>query len=454
MAGPRASRGIRDPVGEGAALLEPDPRLGIPRPAYDGRSIANLAVTLWSHLATDRRSGPPPLPPLVSEVDPLGGEPAEGPVVVLLVDGLGWTALRASAAREPDGVASHWLPRSRPITSVFPTTTTIALTSLSTGAAPAQHGVVGHRVYLPRYGTVVEVLRMSPLGVNAPEALVGPGWSPSLVSGVESIFRRGVPAAAVSKERFEGTGFTRLLYDGAEYLGYSTGSDLALALVDVLSRPEPPRLVFAYRDELDLVQHARSPRPELVDLELERVGSIVAFVARHLDPARARKTRLLLTGDHGQVPMRADHLLVVDAAPELLGHLSRPPSGDRRATYFSARPGHVPALRDALEARIPREAHLIDIPTATDAGLFGPPPFHPELAERLGDLLLLMPSPGGVQYTVPGSRQPPHGMLGAHGGVEPAELLVPLVAGTLPDLAPGARRPAHLRPRAPPPRAR
>ena len=433
-----------DLVGEGAALLAADSRIGIPVPAYGGRSIANLAVSLWSALASRPGGEPPPLRPLVPDVDPFVGGRPEGPVLLLLLDGLGWTALRGSAAREPGGTADRWLPRARPITSVFPTTTTIALTSLSTGAAPAQHGVVGHRVYLPRFGAVVELLRMSPLGVGAPEALVGPDWSPSLVSGVESVFRRGLPGVAVSKDRFRGSGFTRLLYDGAEYVGYSTGSDLAIALVEVLSRPQPPPLVLAYRDELDLVQHARSPRPELVDLELERVGSILSFVTRHLDPGRARATRLLVTGDHGQVPMRPDHQLVVNREPEILGHLARPPSGDRRAAYFSARSGHLAALREALEARIPSGAHLLEVPRAVDAGLFGPPPFHPELPDRLGDLVLLMASPGGVLYTVPGAPSPPHPMLGAHGGIEPAELLVPLVAGTMDELAPSRDRTAHL----------
>ena len=424
-------------------LLAPDPNLGVPLPAYRGRSLANLAAGLARSLGRPGAAAPL-LPGLLPALDPLNGETPEGPVVVFLVDGLGWLALRSSAARRPGGAAGRWLLRARPLTSVFPTTTTVALTSLSTGAAPGQHGVVGHRVYLPRYDSVVEMLRMSPLGVSAAETLVGPDWSPSKVSGVPSIFRGGLDAVAITRDRYAGSGFTRLLYDGADFLAYTTASDFALALRDVLARPEPPSLVFAYWEDLDVVQHVRGPKPELVDLEIDRVDALLTYVAGELPPARARRTRWVITGDHGQVPMDPDHQLVADRDAELSEHLSRPPSGDRRATFFAARPGREEALREALEARRTPGGHLIEMPRALEGGLFGPPPYHPELRERLGDFLLLTHSPGGVSYTPPGVRARGHPMRGAHGGLEPEELLVPLIAGPLSELAAPPARSAHL----------
>jgi hypothetical protein len=435
--------------------MAPHARLGVPVPAFRGRSLANLAGSLATAFGLEA-GDLPPLPPLEPDLDPFHGRRPDGPVVVLLVDGLGWSALRGSARRVPEGTASHWLRRARPLTSVFPTTTSIALTSLSTGAAPAQHGVVGHRVYLPRYGAVVEVLRMSPLGEPAGETLVGPDWSPSTLSGVPSLFRRGVPGVAVSRDQFEGTGFTRLIYDGATFVGYFTGGDLAHSLVEVLSRPAPPPLIFAYWDDLDLAQHLRGPRPRLIDLELERVDALLASVARRVEPGLARRTTVWITGDHGQVPMETERQFVVDREPSLLAHLSRPPAGDRRAAYFAARPGHLTPLREELEPRVPPGGHLIEMPAAVEAGLFGPPPFHPELSERLGDLLLLLPSPGGVSYTVPGARPRRHPMRGAHGGLEADEFLVPLVQGSLSELASEPARSSetsHL-PRVPPARER
>lgn len=428
---------------EADRLIRPDSRFGVPVPAYEGNSLPNIASTLVKLLGGGSFRSPPPLPALADELDPFHGRRPEGPVVVLLVDGLGWQALLSSAARGPNGPAVRWLSQARPITSVFPTTTTVALTSLSTGASPGQHGVVGHRVYLPHFGTVVEMLRMSPLGVRASETLVGPEWSPQLVSGVPSIFRDGLRGVALSRDRFEGSGFTRLIYDGAEFVPIATSSDLALGLVDVLTRPDPPSLVFAYWDDLDVAMHIRGPHPGLVDMELERVDAVLSFVHRHLPSGLSRSVATIITGDHGQVPMEQDRQLVADRDRTLLSYLSRPPSGDRRATFFSARKGQLSALREALLERLPPGGRLIEIPEAIEGGLFGPPPFHPELSERLGDLLVLMPSPGGVSYTVPGGRSRSH-MRGAHGGLEVDELLVPLIAGTFATLSGPSGRAAHL----------
>jgi hypothetical protein len=416
------------------ALLEPHPTLAVPIPAYGGRSLPNVSSSAVQAAGAEVSGQPPLLPPLASDLDPFEGRRAEGPVVVLLVDGMGFGP-PAGLGAPGETVPSGWLPRVQPITSVFPTTTTVALTSLSTAEPPARHGVVGHRMFLPTYGTVAELLRMSPLGVSQGDVLAGPEWKPSLISGVPSLFRRGVDACAVSRDRFEPTAFTRLLYDGAAYVGYSTAADFAHRLGELLGRADPPSLIFAYWDELDAIQHLRGPRPEFAAFEAAQTERILAAAGRRLDPVRARRTTVLITSDHGQVPADPAREIAVEREPTIAPHLLHPPTGDRRAGFFAARPGHAEALREALDERLPAGARVLAMSAAVDAGLFGPPPFHPELAARLGDWLALVPSPAGLVYNLPGAAPRTKHLIGAHGGLESAELVVPLVAGPLVDLA-------------------
>ena len=424
---------MRDASGREAEvdrLLAPHRSLGVPLPAYHGRSLPNVVSTAVRALGAEPTDGVPLLPPLAADLDPFAGRPAAGPVVVFLVDGLGFRSLVAS---EESGAAPFRSP-ARPITSVFPTTTTVALTSLSTAQSPGRHGVVGHRMYLPAYGTIAEILRMSPVGVAPIDALAGPDWAPSMVSGVPAIFRRGIGATAVSRDRFAPTAFTRLLYDGAEYVGYSTAADFAHRLGEVLARDEPPRLVFAYWDELDTVQHLRGPLREFAGFEAAQVARILAAARRRLDPGRARSTTVMLTSDHGQVPLDPKRVVAIDAEPTILRHLARPPTGDRRVGLFTARSGDVEALTSALAERLPPGHRLLPVRGALDAGLFGPPPFHPELIERLGDLVVLVPSPIGITYRFPGAAPRRYELIGSHGGLEPEEIIVPLVAGPLSEL--------------------
>lgn len=442
--GPRPTESDR----EVRELLRPLPELRLPSPAYRGQCIANIPATLW---AASRGSPPPPewglLPGLVPSLDPFAGRAAAGPAVVFLVDGLGWYPFE-QWARQDGPRRATWGARARPVTTVFPTTTTAALTSISTGVAPGTHGLVGYRQYLPRFGVVADVLRMSPVGVVGSDLLVHPGFRPSFVSGVPSVFRRGLRSVAVSRDRFEHTGFTRVLYDGAEFVPYATAADLAHRLVRVLGRRRPPPVVYTYWDELDTIQHLRGPgTPSLFELELDHVAGLVEYVARHLPGRRAQETTLLVTGDHGQVPSGRGSQVRIDRLPTVTREMAHPLGGDRRAGFFAAKPGRLPALTRALRRALPEGSRLLSTREVVGAGLLGPGPFHPELDSRLGELLVLVPAPWGMRDFLPGAPAPARHLFGAHGGLAPSELLVPLVAGALADFAGAAGRRAHLQQR-------
>ena len=418
-----------------AGSSAPSGLAGIPRPRYDGRSIVNLAVSV--HLAAGGRAGgsPPLAPPLAAALDPFDGGRAPGPVILFLVDGFGYTQLAHWRAARSER-ALRWARHAHGISTVFPSTTTAALTSLSTGTPPGRHGLVGYRQYLPRFGVVADLLKMSPVGVPMRDQLIGPAWRPAHLSGAPSSFRRGLRGTAVTRDVFRGTGFTRMLYDGAAFVGYATGTDLAEELSRVLARRTPPPVVYVYWDELDTIQHLKGVDPRLIDLELERIAHLVEHVAGRLPSRRSRRMTLLVTGDHGQVPATVEDRIAIEESPRVMAELARPLAGDRRAGFLAARPGRVPALRAALEEILPAGSKIVPMADALEAELFGPPPFHPELEQRLGDLLVLVPSPAGLTYLPPGAAPIARHLFGAHGGLEAGELVVPLVSGSLHDFGP------------------
>jgi hypothetical protein len=415
---------------EWEALIKRRPPLDLPVPSYDGRSLPNISTTLLRAVGGSEEAMPPLAPPLAPELDPFLGRRADGPVVQFLVDGLGWLDFQRWAQHAERGRSARWAGAARPITTVFPSTTTAALYSLSTATAPGRHGLIGYRQYLPRFGVVADMLKMSPTGLATPDLLVGPHWGPESLDAPPTIFRRGLRAAALTRDRFQSSGFTRILYDGGEFVGYATATDLAHELGRLLERKEPPT-IFVYWDELDTIQHLKGPAPELFGLELDRIVHLIEHVAARLPERRAAETTLLVTGDHGQVAATPEARIAVDREPEIAREMLRPLAGDRRAGFFAARPGRVDALRAALERRLPAGSRVIGSEEALDHGLLGPAPLHPEARERIGDLIALVPSPACLTYISPGMATPKRFLYGAHGGLEPEELVVPLVAGRL-----------------------
>ncbi|MEM0128627.1 MAG: alkaline phosphatase family protein [Thermoplasmata archaeon] len=403
-------------------------------PAYRGRCLANIPSSVVRALEGDAENMLPPLDP---SLDPFEGRAAEGPVVVLLVDGLGWEALRAAADEEPGGPLARWSERASPITTVYPTSTAPALASLSFGTAPAQSGVAGYRLHLPAFGVLADLLKSMPYGVGDPESLVGPAWDPRIITGATPIFRRIPGGVVVSRETFRGSGFSRMLYDGARFVGYSTLGSLAERLVDLLRAARPPPLLYAYWDELDTVAHLEGPDPETVRAELDRVARTIARVARRVGEA-ARRVRLIVTGDHGMVPLDPAREVRAEEHPDLLRCLSRPIGGDRRGPLFAARRGTDGELVRSLETILPQGSRLLEVADALSAGLFGPPPWHDEVVERLGTHLALLPPGAGMSHALPGFPRSSRSLRGAHGGLDSAELLVPLIGGPLSAFADGA----------------
>ena len=366
-------------------------------PDYRGACIANL------------------VPTLISGEDPPGADPGWLPatarhadqVVLLVLDGLGWEQLQARASLAPTLSAADGIER--PITSVAPTTTACALTSITTGRPPSDHGLLGYRLALD--DQILNVLR----------------WT--LGSGRARDVRREVPARrlqpfpsfagaahpvpVVSKQEFGGTGFTAAHLGNSPLHGYGVLSSLPVEVERLLRRGEP--LVYAYYDGMDKVAHANG-LGELYDAELVAVDRLVADVADRL-PAGAA---LLVTADHGEIDVGSRLELLGGDVMAMVHFLS----GEGRFRWVHARPGAAADLEQALAERYDDTTWVMTRDHVVEAGLFGGP-LVDEFVHRLGDVALLPHAP--IAFIDPADTGESR-LQSRHGSLTAEELLVPLVA--------------------------
>ena len=201
-------------------------------PDYQGRSVVNVIPALTS---TGR---PGPLGDLTQA---LSGASA---VVLVLLDGLGALQLSERSALAPVMAGAQM----QPLTSVAPSTTAAALTSLTTGVAPGEHGIVGYRF---RLGTdTLQALRWS---VNERDAMKA--HPPDLIQRITPLLTRdgeGVPY--VGDRKFAKSGFTRAHLRGATYVGISNVEELVASTV---SSSQTSPFVIAYHDTIDKTAHSK-----------------------------------------------------------------------------------------------------------------------------------------------------------------------------------------------------
>jgi hypothetical protein len=385
------------------------PRFPLPAesvlPDYDTGGLYALARSLraWLH---DPHAGWE-----VAEVEP--GERAL--VVLIVIDGLGDRFL-CSAGR---GSGLH-ATRRQALTSVLPSTTASAVTTLSTGVAPAEHGLNGWFIHDHRFGGVIAPLplvRRSGEGVEAFRLL------PRLFPVPPMYHHACRPVTLVSPAAIAFSRFSVHHGRGAHIAPYQGLGDFAAAIVDMADAlGRSGGLIHAYYPGFDALSHTHGSRSDAALACFERVDAAVAAVRGALG---GRDARLVVTADHGFIDAPPERTIDLAPGGEVAAMLAAPLFGERRLAFCRVREGAQADFEAWAATALRGKAVLVRARDCLEAGLLGPGKPHARLAERLGSHALLMEPGWTIVDHVEGEHA--HVMVGVHGGLTADEMLVPLI---------------------------
>lgn len=398
-------------------------------PAYGGLSILNLPTSLCRWLGASDL----PHPPLaVPGLDDLAEDIRQ--VILVLVDAVGFDRF----LQWLDGPAALLRPLADdgllvPLTSVVPSTTSTALTTIWTGRSPAEHAQMGYELFLKEFGVVANMLTHSPAAVNGPPGMLErAGFEPESALPVPTLgthlTRAGVDVHAFLPHAIRHSGLSRMHLRDVVTHGYATLSDFWLGLRELAERPpERRRLIWGYYGEVDALSHRYGPEAEVVQAEFVAFaqGMLAAF-GRRLPTQTPRRMLLLVVSDHGQIPTPRNPHFEVRNHPGFTRCLHLLPTGESRLSYLYVRPGQADALDEYVQRTWPGAFRMLSSEHALQAGLFGPGLPAPQTAERIGDRILVSQ---GHAYLWSGMKE--NVLRGRHGGVSPDEMLVPLLAARL-----------------------
>jgi hypothetical protein len=401
-------------------------------PAYDGLSIANVPTSVAQIFGAQLHRSP--LDPAI--LAPF--LPGVRQVVVVIVDALSYQTLRrALASNRGNGLNRLRRAGGRllPLTSVFPSTTTAALTSLWTGYTPAEHGLVGYQLFLREYGVRANMIAYSPSATQSlgREQLVAAGLDPEAFLPVstlpETLAGVGVPVFNLLEQPFTRSALGRTQFRGVrETRGIVTAADLWVALRQRMEALRGQRAVLmAYWSAVDTLGHLYGPDSENIVAE---VNNLAYSFEREFWDRLSSTARLgvlfLLTADHGMAAVPQDQVVYLHRHPALRDRLMVSYTGDARAAYLHCRQGQVEAVRHYLETRLGDQFCVFESQAALDAGLFGGGPFAAETRNRIGDLIVVARSGASLC-----DRKKPPEERGRHGGLLAEEMLVPLLVARL-----------------------
>jgi len=363
-----------------------------------GRSVDLVVPAYGQGCLTDL------LPALTSgRPGPLPVEFGDGPRVLLVVDGLGWEQMKTW---------SHLLPNltqfvGDAITTVAPSTTAAALTSITTSLPPSQHGIIGYRMLID--GMVFNSLRWG----SAERPDCRSTIPPDLIQPYDPFLGRSM--ALVTKAEFQTTGFSQAHLRGGRLTGYRTPAVLVHELARLVRSGE--EVLYGYYDGVDKVAHEYGLGTEY-EAELAFVDRLVGDTAAALPSG----TTLVITADHGQVDC-GDRL--VEPHPDVIEQVDLY-TGEARFRWLHC---DASAIDSVVAAAVHHHGHHAWVRSKAqilDEGWFGSGMSH-EIADRLGDVALLPFDPFG--FSDPDDTGP-FELIGRHGSLTADEMLVPCVAVT------------------------
>ena len=378
-------------------------------PDYAGGGLVNLMQSIATACGSnDRRY--PPLAALGAST--LGGARN---ILLLLVDGLGVRTLTRHPASPQ--LQRHLLGS---LTSVFPSTTASAVTTIMTGLAPAQHGLTGWHMHLEEVDQTLAILPLTPRQ-EAPR--VSPEQLPPQLFSHASLFGTLTRECwVVAPRSIAASPFNAWHSRGARVAAYATLPEMYSCLAELLLETASPRYIYAYYPELDSLSHHYGSDSRQAQRALAELDAGFAELLRNV---RGSNSWLVVTADHGFIDSPPRRVITLDDHPQLAALLQRPLCGERRVAYCYVASRDRPAFEAYVRRHLARAVHLHASERLVAAGWFGPPPWHPRLHSRIGDYTLLMKDNWTIKDWLPGERH--FAMLGVHGGISGNEMRIPLI---------------------------
>lgn len=305
--------------------------------------------------------------------------------------------------------------------SVFPSTTAVALTSLATGAWPAEHGLTGWFTYFPEYRRVLAPLLFRERGTN----LAGPDLGLAVEDMVAvrpllgSFFRS---AKSVLPREITTGEYARWSRGGTPIAAYRSFAHARRLATRAIRRSTGPTYTYLYVLTVDKLSHSHGVRSERVAAEVRRVDTFLSRLRRSIPS----NVRMIVTADHGLVDVPPERHFVFRDADAMARHLVAGQTGESGTPVFHCRPGEADAFVEAFTAHeASRWFTLVTPEELADRGFYGPLPLSSAMRERLGDFVGIAVEPSLLEYVPPGRQPVAH--VGVHGGLRPGEMQVPLL---------------------------
>lgn len=406
-------------------LLHSQSRNNLVYPSYDGYGIANLGPAILEKYGVPTSLGTRLGYPL---------DTSRKITLLFIVDGLGFDHFLRYHPLNPflKSLAQHG--QIVPLTSVFPSTTAAALTTLHTGLSPASHAIPEWNVYFEELHTVIQTLPFSTTDNPERDSLLARGGTPQMLYDGPTIYQQlsdyKTPAYIFTYQEYNNSTYTKQISQGAIRISFANGHDLMDKLLNTLTSLTEPAYICVYWSAIDSTAHAFGPDSAEHRLAINGFDQLVReqFLAK-LPLEVAKNVEFLLTADHGHIPFEESAIRWLNEYPEIWEELALPPTGSPHDCFLYTKPGRQETVLAALHNRLGSTAEIYTQEQILKRQIFGLEEASSLLKRRIGDIQVIPQTGLPLWYRLDPTTS--LDLKGMHGGLSQAEMLVPFAMAPL-----------------------
>ena len=343
-------------------------------------------------------------------------------IIFFILDGFGMNLLNKFAS------STKFLNRNfiSPITSVFPSTTSAAITSLISGKTPWEHGAIGWTLYFKEFAKNIDYL---------------PNWDSITYKthnakkynvidyvGADNIFNKiseithDVQQFYLAHEELSQSPNIIRNSGTAEIISYSDHKHLFKTLNKLITKKKSDRkLIFVYSSSPDKIEHHHGVYANEVEKFIQETDSALRVLSSQL---AGTDTTILLTADHGLIDVHDYYYVNEDE--KLFDSMIMPTFPEPRFISFFVKNHKMEQFENAFQ-KYENKFLLFDREEFLKHKFLGKGKMHPKIDDFIGDYLAIAISDAAMKSIYMQNGKWKKEFYAHHAGLTEDEMLVPLI---------------------------
>ncbi|EFF62804.1 phosphodiesterase [Turicibacter sanguinis] len=331
-------------------------------------------------------------------------------VVLMVFDGMGIDMLNQNLKAD-DFINQNII---KELTSVFPSTTTAAMTAYYSGKSPNEHGWLGWSLYFKEYGRFIDTFintdSYSGEKIDAPHA--GHTCMPyeHILDKIEQTTNQRIKTYMIEP--------AYIAYQGKNTkIGVESAKEVFTELKKLCDAPHD-KFIFVYWPDPDKTMHSTGCYSNETKEKIKEINDLFKQIVE-----TTSNTLFIASADHGLIDV--EPTIYLNEYEELDECFIMPPSIEKRAVSFFIKPEMKQAFEERFNRLFGEEFILLSKQEVLNQQLFGQGLSHRKTTDFLGDYLACATGKKVLGYLAMTTKRFDFGA--THAGLTKEEMMVPLI---------------------------